>query len=82
MILKITAMINRGKSKGALLTPHWYKGGFYIVSKGGNTIAFRKQVSNFDELPNWIAQGYGLRMSGPGIAPSIYMPKSLVVGSV
>lgn len=79
MSLQITAVVSRGKKKGTLLTPHRYQDGFYVVSKGGNTVAFRRQVSNLDDLPTWIAQGYGVRMSGLGVAPSIYMPKSLVV---
>lgn len=79
MSLQITAVVGRGKQKGTLLTPHRYKDGFYVISKGGNTIAFRKQVSNLDELPSWIANGYGVRMSGIGVAPSIYMPKNLSI---
>lgn len=79
MSLQITAVVSRGKKKDTLLTPHRYQEGFYVISKGGNTIAFRKQVWNLDDLPTWIAQGYGVRMSGPGVAPSIYMPKSLIV---
>ena len=79
MSLQITAVISRGRNKGTLLTPHRYQEGFYVISKSGNTVAFRRQVSNLDDLPTWIAQGYGVRMSGPGVVPSIYMPKSLVV---
>lgn len=81
MSLQITVVVSRGKNKGTLLTPHRYQEGFYVISKGGNTLAFRKQVWNIDDLPTWVSQGYGVRMSGPGVAPSIYMPKSLVVRS-
>ena len=81
MSLQITAVVSRGKKKGTLLTPHRYQEGFYTISKGGNKLVFRKQVWNLDDLPTWIAQGYGVRMSGSDVAPSIYMPKSLVVRS-
>lgn len=79
MSLQITAVVSRGKNKGTLLTPHRYQDGVYIISKGGNTASFSREVSNQNDLPAWIDQGYGVRMSGPGVAPSIYMPKSLVV---
>jgi hypothetical protein len=81
MSLQITAVVSRGKKKGTLLSPHRYQEGFYVISKGGNTVAFRREVSNLDDLPTWIAQGYGVRMSRASVAPSIYMPKSLVVRS-
>lgn len=74
---KITATVVRGKNRGVLLTPHRYKDGYFLVSKGGNTLDCAKQIANQDELESWVQRGYGIRMSGPGVAPSCYTLKSL-----
>jgi hypothetical protein len=73
----ITATVTRGKNKGALLTPHRYEDGHFLVCKGGNTLESAKRVYREDELESWIQRGYGIRMSGPGVSPSIYTAKSL-----
>ena len=80
----ITAVKKRGNNQGTILMPHRYGGGFYLVSKGGlggNLKESAIPVRNLNELTSWISQGYGVRMSGPGVPPSIYMPNSLVLGN-
>jgi len=76
---KITATVTRGNNKGIPLTPHRYVGGFYKVYKGGNKNEFVTKVFDEFELENWIHNGYLLRMSAPGVAPSSYGSKSLLI---
>lgn len=75
--MKITAIVKRGKNKGVELKPHRYQGGYFLVSKGGNKTEFAHQVANEDELESWVKRGYSLRLSSPGISPSIYGPESI-----
>jgi hypothetical protein len=76
-MIDITARVSRGKQIGTIVRPHLYKGGYYVVAKGGNTIAFSKRVRGLPELLDYVKLGYGVRMSGTGVAPSIYMPQSI-----
>jgi hypothetical protein len=76
---RIYAISRRGKHKGTHLTPHRYQEGHYLVSKGGNTIGFATREHDFTKLERWIQQGYSVRMSSPGIPPSIYAPKNLII---
>lgn len=74
---KITATVSRGKHANTVLTPHRYQRGCFLVSKGGNTLAFAKEVRAESELENWIQRGYGLRMSAPGHSPVIIAPQNI-----
>lgn len=78
---KITAIVVRGKNKGTLLTPHRYNEGHFLVCKGGNRKEFATAVANESQLESWVQRGYGIRMSAPGVTPSIYMPKSLNISN-
>lgn len=77
-MIKITA-ISGGKDRGAVMTPHRYHDGYYIVAKSGNTKDCREQVYDLQELEGWIARGYSVRMSALGHSPSLISPKSLTV---
>ncbi len=78
---RIYAISQRGKNKGAVLTPHRYEGGFFVVTKGRHSSDPRHEVRHANELVDWIARGYGIRMSSasPLHAPSTFMPQSLIV---
>ena len=68
---KITAISSRGTTRGTPLTPHLYTQRHYVVAKGGNTLDCIKKVLRLEDLPQWVARGYGIRMSGKGVAPSL-----------
>jgi hypothetical protein len=74
---KITAISSRGTTRGTLLSPHLYTQRHYVVAKGGNTLDCIKKVLRLEDLPQWVARGYGIRMSGKGVAPSLICPASL-----
>lgn len=76
---KITATVGKGTHRGTILRPHRYQEGYYLVSRGGNTLDCAKQIFSEAELESWVQRGYGIRMSGPGVAPSIYSPRSLTI---
>ena len=78
---KIIAISDRGQNFGAVRTPHRYSGGFFVVSKGRHSSDPRREVFDEADLPNWVARGYGIRMSSqtPLHPPSTFMPKSLVI---
>lgn len=78
----ITATVSRGKNVHTVLTPHRYKRGCFLVSKGGNTLAFAKEVFVASDLESWIQQGYGLRMSAPGHSPVIIAPQNIQIERV
>jgi hypothetical protein len=75
---KITA-VSKGSDRGAILTPHRYKGGYYLVTRGRDSLDHNTKVFDESALVNWIQRGYGMRMSGPGHAPSTFMPQSLSI---
>jgi transcriptional regulator with XRE-family HTH domain len=70
------SIIKTGKNKGAVIKPHRYADGHYIVTKGGNKKANATIVQNEADLGHFVEQGYGIRMSAPGIAPSIHKAKT------
>ena len=77
---KITATVTRGQNKGTTLKPHRFSGGYFLVSKGGkdgNKRECAEEVSSENDLESWIQRGFGIRMSAPGISPSLFMPKNL-----
>lgn len=78
----ITATVTRGQNKGTTLKPHRFPGNYFLISKGGkngNRRECAKEVSSEQELESWIQRGYGIRMSAPGVSPSLFMPKSLMI---
>lgn len=66
--------------KGVALKPHRYKDGCFKVSFNSNKDSDAIRVSDEQELPSYVSKGYGIRMSGPGVAPSIYTAKNLIIG--
>lgn len=80
-MVKITATVVRGRHIGTELKPHLFKDGCYVVTKGGNTLAHATRVSSLDDVAVWVRRGYGVRMSGPGVPPSIYSPDSLRISN-
>jgi hypothetical protein len=79
MIVKKISAISRGKDRGATLFPHRYKEGHFLVTKGRQTSDHNRKVFDEGELVGMVNQGYGIRMSGPGHAPSTFMPQSLII---
>lgn len=74
MSSKLQYIVARGRAKGTVLTPHQFSEGHFVVSR----TRFAKdyvRVSNEHDLPQWIAHGYGVRMSNPTVpghrAPSL-----------
>jgi hypothetical protein len=74
---RITAVVGKGKNRGLILKPHRYKDGHYVVGKGGNTTADSENVLRDEDLEGWVRSGYGIRMSAPGHAPSLFSADSL-----
>jgi hypothetical protein len=77
---RLKAVVKRGEAKGTILTPHKHTDGTFVVSK----TRFEKdyvRVTNEDDLPGWVAQGYGVRMSNLDVAshksPSLISPTSI-----
>lgn len=78
---KLSAVVTRGPNKGTVMDPYRDKNSFFLVSKGSNLRIDATEVSNEADLPSWVALGYGVRMSAKGIAPSLFMPKGLIISS-
>lgn len=74
---KIIDVVLRGKHQGTTLRPHRFADGCFRVSLNSNKAADAQSVSDEQDLETWVRKGYGIRMSGPGVAPSIYTAKSL-----
>ena len=68
---KISAIKRRGNMQGAHLEPHRFPGGYYVVSKGGNTKDLAIQVHDQSELEGWVQRGYSIRMSATGVPPEL-----------
>lgn len=77
----LSAVVTRGPNKGTVMKPYRDKNGFFLVSKGSNLRIDATEVSSEADLPSWVALGYGVRMSAKGVAPSLFMPKGLVISS-
>lgn len=75
----ISATVTRGPNKGTVMTPHRFQEGYFLVSKGSNSRSDATEVGNESELESWVQLGYGIRMSAPGVAPSLFMPKSIFI---
>lgn len=76
MPLKLIAHVSRGAKTGVELTSHRHEDGMYVASM----TRFKKdyvRVASIEELTILIAQGFKVRMSAQGIAPSLIAPKSI-----
>ncbi len=74
--MKLISQVSRGVNKGVELTPHRHKDGMYVASM----TRFEKdyvRVASVEELSILMAQGFRVRMSAQGIAPSLIAPKSI-----
>ena len=72
---RITAQVLRGRYAGVELTPHRYPSGAFRVTLVSYKAADAVDVFSEDELVE-LRKGYGGRMSGDGVAPSIYISES------
>ena len=77
----ITGNVLRGKKKGSKISPYKYRDGFFRVSLKSNLAIDAILVKSEFDLVQWLKCGYGVRMSGIGVAPSIYSLKSLIISS-
>lgn len=71
------AIVRRGKNSGKRLLPHRFEDDRYHVSltRQGPDIP----LANLQDVPDYLANGYSLRMSGEGQnqKPSLISPKSI-----
>jgi hypothetical protein len=71
------AVVRRGKHAGKRLLPHCFEDDRYRVSltRQGPEIP----LANPRDIPDYLANGYSLRMSGPGrnYRPTLISPKSI-----
>lgn len=77
---QITSRIQRGPLKGAILVPHKYADGTYVVSSSKHEEDYQR-VSSTQEILDALAQGYSLRMSAYdlGTPPSLIEPKAITI---
>lgn len=82
---KLRNTVKRGRAIGAMLTPHLHDDNHYVVSR----TRFEKdyvRVKNEDELIEWVAKGYSVRMSNPNVknhrAASLISPGAIEVYDV
>lgn len=78
---RLYSRVKRGKKEGALLVPHLYKDGCYVVSM----TRFEEdqiRVGTIEEVIIYIRKGYKLRMSNPvhPAGPSLISPGSIEFG--
>ena len=79
---KIRYTVKRGKSVGAILTPHYHEGNYFVVSQ----TRFEKdyiRIKDENELLEWLLKGYSIRMSNPRYvshrSPSLISPSSIEI---
>ena len=63
----------RGRSKGAVLTPHRGRNGKLAVSRTSRAVD-QIYVDSLDEALPYLIDGHGLRMSCRGRSPSLIKP--------
>lgn len=71
----IHAVVSRGPSAGLILQPY-VQDGFHIVSHTNRQRDYVR-VAVHEPLAPWLAQGFRLRMSAPGWAPSLIAASSI-----
>lgn len=69
------AKVSRGKNNGRTLSPH-VQNGHYIVSPTRFERDY-KFVPKSEDLEPYLKRGLKLRMSAPGLAPSLISPASI-----
>ena len=79
---KLYSVVKRGKAIGTELTPHCHADGKFVVSR----TRFEKdyiRVEKEEDLPDWIKQGYKVRMSSLVVknhkSPSLIVPDSILI---
>ncbi len=82
---KLRYFVKRGRSVGAVLTPHLHEDNHYVVS----LTRFEKdyqRVKDEQDLPEWVAKGYSVRMSNPAVkshrSSSLISPGSIEIHEV
>lgn len=72
-MITLAHIAKRGRSKGAVLTPHRGRNGKFVV---GPTSRATDQifVDSLDEALPYLMAGHGLRMSCKGRSPSLIKP--------
>jgi len=77
---KMRFIVKSGRAPGTVLKPHLYQDGYYRVSTDRHK-KNHKRVKDESELPDWVAEGYGVRMSNPDVEehrpPSLISPDSI-----
>lgn len=79
-MFKIRYTVKNGRFPGTLLTPHLHDDLCYVVSLSRFKVDYIR-VKNEEELPDWITNGYSVRMSNPLVklhrSPSLISPDSV-----
>jgi hypothetical protein len=83
MTHRMYTRVRRGSAVGAILTPHQYEDGSYVVSNTRFKADYIR-VASETELADWLERGYRLRMSNPEVpghrAPSLIAPRFIEFG--
>lgn len=76
-LMRLYAVVKRGRNAGIQIEPHKYSNGKYKVRKGGRTNPYRDV--DFDDLASLIRSGYGVRMSSKPHRhpPGLIQPESI-----
>ena len=69
-------VVSRGKAKGTVLRPH-KQDGHHIVSPTRFEADYQRIPIN-EPIEPYLKQGLSLRMSAPGVAPSLISPGSIL----
>ena len=70
------ALVSRGPNKGVTLRPHRHTDGCYVASRSRFARAYVR-VKTEAELSRLKEAGLSVRMSAPGLAPSLICPDSI-----
>ncbi len=71
----LSAIVSRGKKLGTRLLPHRFEDDRYRVSLGKNGPSI--PVSDYRDIPSYLANGYSLQMSAGEHKPTLVRPKSI-----
>ena len=76
---RYTFIVTRGNNAGAVLRPHVYSDGCFVVSTS-RFARDQERVPRDERLEPWLRQGYKLRMSigGSGPRPSLISPEQII----
>lgn len=73
---RLHAMVSRGPKAGTILRPHVHADGCHVVSPTRFEVDYIR-LSADQPLEDYLRRGLKLRMSAPGIAPSLISPDSI-----